>query len=232
MKGVFLVLLGFFSLVFSGDVFSSEIMIRVEGGKAIIAPYCWKQGDEVRFEAPGGSFGIPLKDIKLIEERVIHSEHDNEYLKSKATKPIQGDVKGILQGALKDRKGIDIELCDKTSTEEKTKRAKGSVEIISPFTDLYDFFELPFKKSDGEVVLVVAFVNARGDMKERKCVVKLLDIDGNEVAKRDLSIQRFCLDPEQQRAHKISSFFYALYGYIPLDLSFVSYNVVCDIGKP
>ncbi|MEJ5300197.1 MAG: hypothetical protein WHS38_04330 [Thermodesulforhabdaceae bacterium] len=208
-----------------------DIMATLHNGNTLTFPYCWKKGNEIKFDAPGGTVGLSMADIQTIEERIMHADIDSQYLLSKAIEGPTGDNLVILMDFLKKRRNITI--AEGKPTKQGPSPSKhsppGDTQLIAPVTKLFDSYAQAFKTSKGGTILIGAFVNSREELEGRKCYVKLLDMEKKTIHRQPLSIKRLNVPEEQQVKHKLSPLFYLIYGSFPAGSEFWAYDVVCEL---
>lgn len=232
MKHIFSIAMAL--LLFNSMVLASDIIVTLPNGNTISFPYCWKKGDQIRFDAPGGVVGLNMSDLKTIEERIIHSDVDSQYLISTAIPKPPGEPFVILKDYIARKRGISINTSDrvipKPSLSVRKTPSTGDAKLISPVTKAFESFTQAFKEPKGEKILIGVFANSREELEGRKCSVKFIDLDRKNVAQESLTIVRLMVSEEEQAKNKISPLFYLIYGVIQPKVEFWAYDVVCEIS--
>lgn len=222
------------SILMAGDtILASDIVITLYNDNTLSLPYCWKKGNQITFDIPRGAVGLNMSDVKTIEERLVQSDIDSQYLNSNAIDWPSKDSFTILKDFIAQRRGLSVNPAEKTTRKsdpgEKKASSPSEAKLIAPVTKTVESYVQAFKDSRDIKILVGFFVNAREELEGRECSIKLLDINKKSVLQHPLKILRLSLSEEERIKNKISPFFYLIYGNFSSNVEFWAYDVVCEI---
>lgn len=226
-----MIITGLFVTVNAGH--TSDIVAVLFNDNIISFPYCWKKGNEIRFDAPGGTVGLNTSDIKVIEERLLHADTDSQYLLSSAVSGTVTDPMTILKNFLAQKRGISVSTDDSSTREAKASSLKktqtGDVELIAPVTKVLESYVQAFKGPKGESIVFGVLVNAREKLDGRKCSLKLLDIDRKVSHVHNMTVTRVNLSKESSKKDKFSDLSYLIFTVLPGNVEFWGYDIMCDV---
>ncbi|MCX7822290.1 MAG: hypothetical protein N2260_02450 [Syntrophobacterales bacterium] len=220
-------------LIFTSTTLASDIVITLTSDNTISVPYCWKKGDQIKFDSPGGVVGLSMAYIKAIEERPIHSDLDFQYLISNAIDRPSKEPLAILKDFLAKKRGVSVRFKERISQKSSSSPLKtpstSDERLISPATKVFESYTQAMKDAKGSSILIGVFVNSREELEGRKCSVKLLDLDKKIIAQEPMRVIGLYVSEEDRTKNRISPFFYLIYGTVTANIEFWSYDVVCEI---
>lgn len=232
MRSVVFVITAMIAAALGNVAHASDIVATLLNGNTISFPYCWKRGNEIRFDAPGGTVGLNTADIKTIEERLFHADTDAQYLLATAVPVRESDPIMILRDFMAKKRGISISVDKDIPAKSKSPLAKkaqtGDVELIAPVTKVIESYVQALKGPKGESILFGFFVNSREELEGRKCSIKFLDIDRKVLHVQGMTVARVSLSKESSQKVGLSSLSYLIYTLVPGNVEFWGYDVVCD----